>query len=104
MAELYMFQFEFPDSAIVNYDYLIDNFPTHSSYPHWLYTSSFLLKNLGYEKKSDSLKSEIIENYPESEYSLQLQNKREKMSVTEPGEELFNLAEDYLFEKEMNPN
>ena len=101
MAELYMFQFDFPDSAIVNYDLLINSFPEHSSYPHWLYTSSFLLQNLGYEEEADSLKNEIITNFPESEYALQLLDKKAEVSVEEPGEGLFNLAEEYLLEKEM---
>jgi len=104
LAELYFLEFDFPDSALAYYDFLLNGFPEHEMNPHWLFTSAFLLSEMGFQNQADSINNYIIEVYPESDYAIQLRQQLEIEEVeheVNPADELFNQAEKFLFEKEM---
>jgi outer membrane protein assembly factor BamD (BamD/ComL family) len=104
LAELFFLEFNFPDSALAYYDFLLTEFPEHEMNQHWLFTSSFLLSKMGFQDQADSIKNYIIEVYPESDYAIQLRQQLQLDEIEQeinPASELFNQAEKYLFEKEM---
>ncbi len=104
LAELYMFQFDLNDSALVTYRYLLDSFPEYQLYPHWLYSISFIYNEIGDSLKADSLEQVILKDYPQSEYALQIRKKLNLAQIDikkDPVADLFNRAENYLFEQEM---
>ena len=104
IAELYFFQFNIPDSAHFYYDYLIKSYPENELYLHWLFSNAYILRKLGFSEQADSISNQIVENYPESEYTFQILNKtnndQEKLD-NDPANQLFKQAEIFLFDKEM---
>lgn len=104
LAELYLFQFALNDSALGTYRYLLDSFPEYKLYPHWLYSTSFIYNELGDSLKADSLEQVILNDYPQSEYTVQIRRKLHLEPIEnkkDPAADLFNRAENYLFEQEM---
>jgi outer membrane protein assembly factor BamD (BamD/ComL family) len=103
IAELYLFQFNMPDSALSAYENLVELFPENSQYPHWLFSIAYIQEQNKNLQMRDSIYQVILENYSETEYAAQIQKKmnQEEVEKKEPDKDMFNLAEEYLFEKEM---
>ncbi|HHM24308.1 MAG TPA: tetratricopeptide repeat protein, partial [Bacteroidetes bacterium] len=102
LAELYLLQFELPDSALKIYEYLLDHFGDAPERPRWLFSMAYLKDQQGDTLAADSLYRELIADFPGTEYS-NFARKRLGLSYRQkekdPAEELFCRAEDFLFKK-----
>jgi tetratricopeptide (TPR) repeat protein len=105
LAELYLFQFAQYDSAIQEYEEILELFPNHSAGAKALYSLAFIYENEYQDKiKTDSLLLELVKRY---QGSYQAQEARKKLGLpivfeqTDQAAVLFKKAEDTLF-KEKN--
>ncbi|NIV96823.1 tetratricopeptide repeat protein [candidate division KSB1 bacterium] len=101
LAETYLFQFGQVDSALNEYDEIIDNFPNHSGTAKALFTSAVIYENEFHNKsKTDSLLYVLIERFPDS---IQAQEARKilgilpKLDENRLAFELYKVAERSLF-------
>ncbi len=100
LAELFLFQFDQPDSALSQYEFLSINFDDNQQVPHWLFMRSSLQQRKGAKELADSLFQTIIDKYPKTQYSVEASKilgkevQEKKLDVVES---LFTQAEDQLF-------
>ena len=100
LAELFLFQFDQPDSALGHYEFLSINFDDNQQAPHWLFMRSSLQQRKGAKDLANSLFQTIIDKYPNTKYSdeaskiLGKEVPEKKLDVVEL---LFTQAEDQLF-------
>jgi len=100
LAETYLFQFGQIDSALHEYDEIIELFPEHPDAAKALYSSAFVYENEFHNKfKTDSLLYTLIQRFPDS---AQARDAKRKLGLPvgegdEPAAELFRQAERSLF-------
>ena len=72
LAELYYFQFSMADSALREYNNLIDNFPDDPEIPKALFSMAYIYRqNKSDTARADSIYREIVGNFPKTEYAAQ---------------------------------
>jgi len=102
LAETYMFQFNQVDSALFEYDEIIELFPEHTGVVNALYSTAYIYENeFQDDNTTDSLLSVIIERYPESEQAQDARVRlglRKKQTPDEIASQLFASAEEKLFD------
>lgn len=100
LAELFLFQFDQPDSALHHYEFLSTSFDDANQAPHWLFIRSSLQNRKGNKEHADSLFQELINKYPDTEYATEARKVLGQDVVKkqiDPAESLFIKAEDQLF-------
>ncbi len=91
LAELYLFEFSQPDSALLNYQRILEQFPesplaAKAAYGiGWIYKTSFQDT-----ARANQTFRTLIERYPASRYAYAARN---ELGLEDPGEEIFLRAE-----------
>ncbi|MDZ7261289.1 MAG: tetratricopeptide repeat protein, partial [candidate division KSB1 bacterium] len=106
LAELYLFQFSQPDSALVYYKKVLNQAPD-SSYaslaPHVLYSIAYVLREIKEDSlAADSLYRELVEKYPDSPQAKKARQLLGLPMITNYGDgaaALFRKAEQDFFDK-----
>ncbi len=104
LAELFLFRFSMPDSALGQYEKLYNQFPDDSIAAQSLYAIAYVNENyLGNTSVADSLYRQLIEKYPQTRfarYAARHQGITSVDSVTTKVKLLFHLAEQSWMEKQ----
>ncbi|MCG8607425.1 tetratricopeptide repeat protein, partial [bacterium] len=97
LAELYMFQFGKIDSAMAQYDEIIELFPNHASTATAIYSKAFIFENEYQDKdKTDALLYLLVHRFPNSyqaEEARRILNLPLKNKQKDPVYELYKKAE-----------
>lgn len=103
LAEVYLFQFGQIDSALIEYDEIMQFFSEHPAAAKALYSSAFIYENEFHNKaKTDSLLYLLIQKFPDSQ---QAEDARKKLGLplrrrTDHAAILFQRAERSLFNRQ----
>jgi TolA-binding protein len=100
LAEIYMFQFGQMDSAMAQYDEIIELFPNHPSTAKAIYSKAFIFENEYQDKdKTDSLLYFLVHGFPDSyqaDEARRILNLPMKNKQKDPVYELYKKAEGSL--------
>lgn len=107
LAELYLFRFQIPDSALVNYNQLTNRFPDSPFTPQALYNMGYLFDNsIRDSSRADSCYKILVKRHPDSPYARGVL-KRLKLeriaSQEDSAAQIFDSAEKMLF-TDKNPD
>lgn len=103
LAELFLFQFEQSDSALVHYELLSEHFYDHEMGPHWLFLRSSLQEIKGNQGVADSLFDLVVERYPNTKYANEARGRLglQTMSTSvDLAADLYAEAEDLFLDKQ----
>jgi len=103
LAELYLFRFLLPDSALIQYHRILDQFPESPFASQALYNLSYIAREIeADQEKSENFLQQLLETYPDSYLSNIVRENRGLTLVsteTDTVELLFQEAEQWLFEQ-----
>lgn len=103
LGEIFMLNFNKPDSALAKYNYIIDNIPESEYTPKAYFNSAYIYKNIKNDSlKADSLYNLIIDKYPDSDAAVRARINLGK-KVQKPEDEIimeeYKQAEEFMLDK-----
>ncbi|MCK4417968.1 MAG: tetratricopeptide repeat protein [Candidatus Latescibacteria bacterium] len=91
LAELYLFEFSLPDSALAEYQRILEQFPENPLAPKAAYGVGWIYKtSLQDTARANQVFRTLLEKYPTSQYAC---TAREELGLKNPGKEIFLQAE-----------
>jgi len=103
LGEIFMLNFNKPDSALAKYNYIIDNIPESEYTPKAYFNSAYIYKTIKNDSlKADSLYNLIVDKYPDSEAAMRVQIKLGKAVPKSEDEiimEQYKQAEEFMLDK-----
>ncbi len=103
LGEIFMLNFNKPDSALAKYKYIIDNLPESEYTSKAYYNSAYIYNTIKNDSlKADSLYNYIIEKYPDSESAARVKMKLGKEIQKSENHiimELHKQAEEFMLDK-----
>jgi len=103
LGEIFMLNFNKPDSALAQYEYIIDNLPENEYTAKAYYNSAYIYNTMKNDSiKADSLYNLIIEKYSDSESATRARiklGKEVQKSEDHIITELYKQAEEFMLDK-----